>query len=66
MFQIKTVQNLISYKKVSGPICLSLPGVGLGGWKDCHIYYNVLKWESSFTLDLNTAKNTDYIKKSFK
>ncbi len=29
-------------------------------------YFNVLEWESRFTLGLNAAKNTDYIKKSFK
>ncbi len=28
------------------------------------IYYNVLKWESRFTLGLNIVKNTDYIKNS--
>ncbi len=26
-------------------------------------YYNTLKWESRFTLGLNTAKNMHYIKK---
>ncbi len=30
----------------------------------CLKYYNVLKWESRFTLGLNAAKNTDYIKKT--
>ncbi len=29
-------------------------------------YYNVLEWESRFTFGLNAAKNTDYIKISFK
>ncbi len=29
-------------------------------------YYYVLKWESKFTLGLNTVKNTYYIKKCFK
>ncbi len=29
-------------------------------------YYNVLKWENRLTLMLNAAKNTDYMKKSFK
>ncbi len=29
----------------------------------CSKYYNVLKQESRFTLRLNAAKNTDYIKK---
>ncbi len=31
----------------------------------CLKYYNVLEWESRFTLGLNAAKNTDYIKKCF-
>ncbi len=31
--QIKIVQNLISYKKLSGCICLSLPGVEVGAPK---------------------------------
>ncbi len=31
-----------------------------------YVYYYVLKQENWFTLGLNTAKNTDYIKKSFK
>ncbi len=29
-------------------------------------YYNVLEWESMFTLELGAAKNMHYIKKSFK
>ncbi len=29
-------------------------------------YYNVPKQENRFTLRLNAAKNTDYMKKSFK
>ncbi len=33
---------------------------------DLFKYYNVLQWESRFTLGLNTAKNTDYMKKCFK
>ncbi len=32
----------------------------------CLKYYNVLQWESKFTLWLNGAKNTDYIKNCFK
>ncbi len=32
----------------------------------CLKYYNEMKWESRFTLGLNAAKNTDYIKKHFK
>ncbi len=39
-----------------------------GSSKDCYLlkYYNVQKWESSFTLGLDIAKNTHYIQKSFK
>ncbi len=37
----------------------------LRGFKDCHVL-NVREWESSFTLQKNVAKNTDYIKKYFK
>ncbi len=121
-----------SYKKLSGRICLSPPGVEVAGFKDLYVSnilmywygkvdtpqgstlpqlpillknasnkscwalnfvqkskwvhmsispkrgvkdlqrlisfkcYKVLKWESRFTLGLNAAKNTDYIKKSFK
>ncbi len=29
-------------------------------------YYDVLKWETKFTLELNDAKNADYLKKIFK
>ncbi len=29
-------------------------------------YYNIVKWESRFTLGLDAAKITDYIKKFFK
>ncbi len=29
-------------------------------------YYNVLEWESRFTLGLNAAENIDYLKISFK
>ncbi len=32
----------------------------------CFKYYYVLKQESTFTLRLNTAKITNYIKKRFK
>ncbi len=32
----------------------------------CFKHNNVLKWESSFNLGLNTAKITDYIKNCFK
>ncbi len=32
----------------------------------CHLWTIVLKRESRFTLDLHTAKITDYIKKRFK
>ncbi len=32
----------------------------------CLKYYNILKWESKFTLGLKTAKNINYIKKCFK
>ncbi len=32
----------------------------------CLKYYNVLKWGSRFTLGLDAAKITNYIKKSFK
>ncbi len=40
-------------------------GVMLVVSKDCH-FYNVLEWESRFTLELNAAKNTVYVKISFK
>ncbi len=31
----------------------------------CFIYYNVLKWESIFTLGLDIDKITDFIAKRF-
>ncbi len=34
MFQIKVLQNLISYKKLSWRICVSPSGVEQGGSKD--------------------------------
>ncbi len=49
---------------------LSSPGVEQGGSKNLPVLkYNALKWESRFTLCLNTAKstdNTDCIEKCFK
>ncbi len=36
--QIKVVQNSISYKKLSGRICLSPQGVELGGFIDWHVW----------------------------
>ncbi len=33
----KNYSELISYKKLSGCICLYLPGVEIGGSKDCHV-----------------------------
>ncbi len=42
---------------------LPMPRVELGAPKICHFWNNALEWESSFTLGLNTAKNTDYIEK---
>ncbi len=35
--RMKIVRNSISYKKLSGHISLSLPGVEVEGSKDCHI-----------------------------
>ncbi len=29
-------------------------------------YFNVLKWKSRFSLELNAAKNMDYMRKRFK
>ncbi len=40
--------------------------VELGAPKICLKSYNVQKWEIRFTLRLNAATNTHYIKKSFK
>ncbi len=44
MLQIKAVQNLIFYKKVSRCIWLSLPGVKLGGSKNCHVWNIIMYW----------------------
>ncbi len=49
-FQIKVVRNWILYKKVRKRICLSSPGVELGGLKDSHLWklYIIIfqRWES--------------------
>ncbi len=34
--------------------------------KICYFFNNALEWESRFTLGLNAAKNTDYIKNCLK
>ncbi len=52
-------------KKLSGRISLSIPGAELGDSKVLK-YYTGQKWESRFTLTLNTAKNIDFIEKRFK
>ncbi len=56
------------YKKVHRHICQPSPGVELGGSKDCYLlkYYNVQKWGSRFTLEMDAAENTHYIKKCIK
>ncbi len=66
MFQINVDENEISYKKLTGRICLY--PLELVGSKDliCLKYYNVLKRASRFILELNTAKNTDYYEKGCK
>ncbi len=45
--QIKIVQNSIIYKKTSGHICLSLPGVVVEAPKIA--IFETLEWESKFT-----------------
>ncbi len=32
----------------------------------CFKYYIVLKWKSKFSLELNAAKNSQYMRKGFK
>ncbi len=68
MFQIKVVEPYVSYKKVSGCMCLSPSQSGAGGLQRLIFfkYYNVPKLERRFTSGLNAAKNTDYIEKWFK
>ncbi len=44
---------------------LSTPEVGQGAPKICQFWDRALEWESMFTLGLNIAKSTDYIKKCF-
>ncbi len=55
-------------KNVIGRICPSPPGMELGGSTDCHFQYIKMykKWQSKFTLGLNAAKNTHYVKNVFK
>ncbi len=66
MVQIKRIQNKIAYKIVSGCICLS-PRSGAKEHQrlPCLKYCNILKWKSRFSLGLNTAKFTAYIKECF-
>ncbi len=66
MLKTKVVQNYIPYKKLSGCILLSPPKVELGSPNICHFLNDALEWKSRFTLELNVAKNTDYIEKCFK
>ncbi len=69
MIQIKVVENSISCKKLTGRVCLSPPPprVELWGSKDWLVSNILMYWngKSRFTLWLNTAKNTDYMKKMF-
>ncbi len=58
---LKIVQNSISYKKLKGRMCISLAGVEVGASKIA--IFEILEWESKFTLGLNAAKNTNYINK---
>ncbi len=63
--RIKIVQNSIFYKKFSQRICLIIPGVEVGARKIA--IFEILEWESKFTLGLNAAKDTDIcINKNFK
>ncbi len=41
-------------------------GRGLQRLSFLKYYYNVLEWESRFTLEMDAAKITDYIRKFFK
>ncbi len=65
MLQTKAVLNEISYKKLSGQICLSTLEVELKGSTDLLFlkYYYAQEWECIFTLGLNTPKDIDYIEK---
>ncbi len=67
MIQIKVIENYISYKKTWVHMSI-LPKIDASvlQWLKRLKYYNVLKWESTFTLELNAVENTDYIKKCFK
>ncbi len=44
IFQIKVVENYISYKKLTGRTCLSPPGVERGGSKYWHVWNIILYW----------------------
>ncbi len=43
---MKLVEHKISYKRINGHTCLSLQGVELGGWKDCHVL-NIIMYNPS-------------------
>ncbi len=66
-FEMKVVSCWILYKKVHERICLSPSQSGATGLERliCFKYYIVLKWKSRFTLELDTAKNTHYMRKRF-
>ncbi len=61
ILRTKIVQTYWTYSSISSRI-------GARGLQRLSLvkYYNVLEWESRFTLGLNAAKNTDYFKKFFK
>ncbi len=64
MLEIKIVEHLISYKKVSGAYISISPGSESERLQRLPFIkcYNVLQWKSRFTLLFNTTKNTHYIK----
>ncbi len=59
MLQIQIVQNSISYKKLSGSICLSIPGVGVGVSKDCHVW-NICSGDSGNPDDLGRILKEEF------
>ncbi len=54
IIQIKVVENWISYKKVSGDTCLSLPAVELGDSKDWYVSNIILYWNGKVGLFLGS------------
>ncbi len=58
--------KFLTYSGAKGVWCANVVSMITNRKSDHRSDHNVLKWESRFTLGLNAARNTDYIKQCFK